>query len=374
MGFFKKIFKGVGKVFKKIGRGIKKVVGKFGKFMNRIGVVGQIAMAFILPGIGNALASGLGSMLGLQGVTGMSTLVGGASGAGGLLGSSNALLQGAGKVLQFAGKVASAPGKVFSSITNGVTSTIKEFSKTALSKMGVEGKIVEGAAESYFFGADSAASRVGTAIKAPFTEKAVLEAAAETTYEPITSDNVDEVLDDVSKLESPSISQSISTASPKDFQKNAEMVTAQTPATQDTRNYLEKGVDAGKEVLTDVYEDTMETVEAKAKKLTDPKEVAKTAFEVYRDRQSEEELAAQQAAMFGGDVIDVGIYQDPSAFLTYQTQNTVAPIQSFQTTAAYTKPMASWAQQFVYQPDVNVGAIANTSYDRFSNASYDRGF
>jgi len=364
MGFFKKIFKGVGKVFKKIGRGIKKVVGKFGKFMNRIGVVGQIAMAFILPGIGNALASGLGSMLGLQGVTGMSTLVGGASGAGGLLGSGNALLQGAGKVLQFAGKVASAPGKVFSSITNGVTSTIKEFSKTALSKMGVEGKIVEGAAESYFFGADSAASRVGTAIKAPFTEKAVLEAAAETIYEPITSDNVDEVLDDVSKLESPSISQSISTASPEDFQKNAEMVTAQTPATQDTRNYLEKGVDAGKEVLTDVYEDTMETVEAKAKKLTDPKEVAKTAFEVYRDRQSEEELAAQQAAMFGGDVIDVGIYQDPSAFLTYQTQNTVAPIQSFQTTAAYTKPMASWAQQFMQMPNVNVGAFADASYNR----------
>ena len=39
MGFFKKIFKGIGKVFKKIGRGIKKVVGKVGKFMNKIGIV-----------------------------------------------------------------------------------------------------------------------------------------------------------------------------------------------------------------------------------------------------------------------------------------------------------------------------------------------
>ena len=60
MGFFKKIFKGVGKVFKKIGKGIKKVAMKVGKFMNKIGIVGQIAMAFILPGIGAALMNGLG--------------------------------------------------------------------------------------------------------------------------------------------------------------------------------------------------------------------------------------------------------------------------------------------------------------------------
>lgn len=360
MGFFKKIFKGVGKVFKKIGRGIKKVVGKFGKFMNRIGVVGQIAMAFILPGIGNALASGLGSMLGLQGVTGMSTLVGGASGAGGLLGSGNALLQGAGKVLQFAGKVASAPGKVFSSITNGVTSTIKEFSKTALSKMGVEGKIVEGAAESYFFGADSAASRVGTAIKAPFTEKAVLDAVTETADDfqtnlieggksPIEAleDNTFKI-DAASKQRTFGIDDIQSAGLPSD-------TSAITPPPEKT---------GFKKLASDVYEDTMETVESKMESLSDPMKVAEAGFKVYRDRQSEEELAAQQAAMFGGDVIDVGIYQDPSAFLTYQAQNTVAPIQSFQPTASYTQPMASWAQQFMYQPDVNVGAFANTSYNR----------
>ena len=170
MGFLRK-------VFKKIGRGIKKAFKSFGKFMGKIGILGQVAMMFILPGIGNALASGLGSALGLQGVTGMSSLVGAAgtatSAGTGLLGSGSALLQGAGKVLQFAGKVASAPGKVFSSITKGVTSTLTEFSKTALSKMGVEGKLVEGAAESFFFGPDSATSRVGTAITSPFTEKTV---------------------------------------------------------------------------------------------------------------------------------------------------------------------------------------------------------
>ena len=47
MGFFKKIFKGIGKVFKKIGKGIKKAFKGFGKFMGKIGVVGQIAMMFI---------------------------------------------------------------------------------------------------------------------------------------------------------------------------------------------------------------------------------------------------------------------------------------------------------------------------------------
>ena len=78
--------------------------------------------------------------------------------------------------------------------------------------------------------------------------------------------------------------------------------------------------------------------------------VAKTGFEMYRDRQTEEQMAAEQAAMFGGDVIDLGIYQDPSAFVTYQAQNTISPIQTLQPMATYTKPMASWAQQFMQMP------------------------
>ena len=46
----------MGKFFKKIGKGIKKVVGKFGKFMDKIGIVGQIAMMFIpIPGLGSLM-------------------------------------------------------------------------------------------------------------------------------------------------------------------------------------------------------------------------------------------------------------------------------------------------------------------------------
>ena len=62
MGLFKKVFKGIGKVFKKIGKGVKSVFKKFGKFMNKIGIVGNIAMMFILPGIGAALAKGFGAI------------------------------------------------------------------------------------------------------------------------------------------------------------------------------------------------------------------------------------------------------------------------------------------------------------------------
>ena len=192
MGFLRK-------VFKKIGKGIKKAFSKFGKFMGKIGILGQVAMMFILPGIGNALASGLGSALGLQGVTGMSSLVGAAgtatSAGTGLLGATGAgasILQGAGKVLQFAGKVASMPGKVFSSITKGVTSTLTEFSKTALSKIAPNSTFAQGAAENFFFGADSAASRVGKAFKSPFTDEAVAKVAGEIADAPdtLTTDRV----------------------------------------------------------------------------------------------------------------------------------------------------------------------------------------
>ena len=137
MGFFKKIFRGVKKVFKKIGRGIKKGFQKFGKFMNKIGIVGQIAMMFILPMVGNALVAGMSSMLGLQGGTGLSTLAGTAATATtagtGLLGSTSALLRAAGAVVKGAGAFAKIPGNIFNSVTKG----IENFAKWGLNKVGV---------------------------------------------------------------------------------------------------------------------------------------------------------------------------------------------------------------------------------------------
>ena len=93
MGFFSKVWKGLKKGFKKIGRVVKKGFQKFGKFMDKIGILGQIAMAFILPGIGNALIGGLGSMFGFQGITSLSQL------AGNLAGSTNIFAKALGQTI-----------------------------------------------------------------------------------------------------------------------------------------------------------------------------------------------------------------------------------------------------------------------------------
>jgi hypothetical protein len=65
---FKKLFKGLKKVFKKVGKGIKKVVKGVGKVMGKIakpfqkfGIVGQIALGFIMPWAIGSVFGGLTS-------------------------------------------------------------------------------------------------------------------------------------------------------------------------------------------------------------------------------------------------------------------------------------------------------------------------
>lgn len=135
MGFFKKIFKGVKKVFKKIGRGIKKVAGKIGKFMNKIGIVGQIAMAFILPGIGAALMNGLGGAAASM----VANTFGGITGA---------IVKGAGHVLNAAHKFVTVGKNVFNTVSKGITKFVGEFGKTALNK--IPGVNIESASKNFF--------------------------------------------------------------------------------------------------------------------------------------------------------------------------------------------------------------------------------
>ncbi len=61
-----RIFKGIKKVVKKIGRGIKKVAKKVGKFVGKIiepfqklGIVGQIGLMFLMPHAAGWLWKGL---------------------------------------------------------------------------------------------------------------------------------------------------------------------------------------------------------------------------------------------------------------------------------------------------------------------------
>lgn len=135
----KKISKitGMDKVFNAIGKGLKSAFTKFGKFMNKIGVVGQIAMMFILPGIGSALMSGLASF-------------GTAAAA-----STNFLVKGLGHLAQYAHTAVSTVGNVFSNVTKGVMDTLGNFGKTLGKKMGFNTT----GADTFFGAGDSAFSR-----------------------------------------------------------------------------------------------------------------------------------------------------------------------------------------------------------------------
>jgi hypothetical protein len=120
MGFFKKIFKGVKKVFKKIGKGIKKVAMKIGKVVGKLGIVGQIGLMFILPGVGGLLAKGFGAL------------------TSGLLASGSALANGIGTILSTAGKFASTIGNAFSTVTEGISSFIGKVGGKVLEKVGLK--------------------------------------------------------------------------------------------------------------------------------------------------------------------------------------------------------------------------------------------
>ena len=182
MGFFSKIGKGIKSAFKSIGKGIKSAFKRFGKFMSKIGVLGQVALMFILPGVGNMIASAWSGIAGQTAAqvaastagqaaattaaaggattaaattTGANvaakvtetiakgsvknasaqavaakTLALGSSKATGLMAGGN-FAQGVGKLMQFTGKVVGTPGRVFSNITQGVTDTLGNFAKTA---------------------------------------------------------------------------------------------------------------------------------------------------------------------------------------------------------------------------------------------------
>lgn len=147
MGFFSKVFKSVKNVVKKIGKGIKSAFKKFGKFMGKIGILGQVAMMFILPGIGAALG---------QAFTGVANAAAAYGGVG------STVINAAGKAMQFVGKAVGTAGKVFNNVTKGVTDTLGNFAKTATNKLankiGME-NVFSDAAANFFGPGDSAFSR-----------------------------------------------------------------------------------------------------------------------------------------------------------------------------------------------------------------------
>ena len=162
MGFFKKIFKGIGKVFKKIGKSIKRAFKKVGKWFGKLGVFGQIALSFI-PGLGPML-SGLFKGLG-QGA--LRILQKGLT-AGGLGGK---VVRGASWLVDTARKVVGGVQKGFKTITSGATSFISNTTKYLGSKIPGVNKLINQAPETFFgTGGDSVLGRVGAEVTNNFND------------------------------------------------------------------------------------------------------------------------------------------------------------------------------------------------------------
>lgn len=123
MGFLSKIGKGIKSAFKKIGKGIKSAFKSIGKFMDKIGIVGQIGLSLLLPGIGSALSGMWGSVVGgLQAYSGV-----GAS-----------IVNGAGNFLNAATNIASNITKPFTTITEGVKNVVGETLKAGANALGLD--------------------------------------------------------------------------------------------------------------------------------------------------------------------------------------------------------------------------------------------
>ena len=115
MGFFSKIFKGVKKVFKKIGKGIKSAFKSVGKFMGKLGIIGQIGLGLLLPGLGGMLGSWAGT----------------------LMKSGSFIARGAGQFINAAVNIGTKIGSTFKTITEGVTSVIGETVGAVANKLGL---------------------------------------------------------------------------------------------------------------------------------------------------------------------------------------------------------------------------------------------
>ena len=142
--------------FKSIGKGIKSAFKKIGKFMGKIGIVGQLALMFTPIGaMVGSMFSGIGGAIG--------------KGIGALTKAGNPLLKGAGKILEAGAKFAKAGHAAFRTVTDGISSFIGEFSKTALKKIPGMSDLMpkylgDSASDTFFTGPNSAWSKVSETV------------------------------------------------------------------------------------------------------------------------------------------------------------------------------------------------------------------
>lgn len=119
MGIFSKIWKGIKKVAKKVGKGIKKAVYKVAEIFSKLGIVGQLIVAYYMPYALGALSSFAGGVVAKVG-TWASTLAK----------SSNIFASAVGKGMQFVIKAGKAVKTMYTSATEMLSAGVdkaKEF-------------------------------------------------------------------------------------------------------------------------------------------------------------------------------------------------------------------------------------------------------
>lgn len=174
MGLFKKLGKKLRGFFKRIGKGIKKGFQKFGKLMGKIGILGQIAMMFILPGIGSMMLKGLGSLTGLTATAGSAAATAGGLGtASGFVtaaaGSSSALAKSVAWTLKTAQRFANSPLlKPFKTVTGAINGFVKNTIGFVGQKLGLD-RIATNTKFSKFF-QDAPSKLYGKSEKSVFNE------------------------------------------------------------------------------------------------------------------------------------------------------------------------------------------------------------
>ena len=125
MGFnpfksLKKIVKKIGKGIKKIGKGIKGVMGKIMKPFAKLGIVGQIALGFIMPWAAGAIFSGFGTL------------------ATSMAASSNMFIKAAGTVMKGIHAGASAVKGAFTKVTDAISGGLETVTGKAKEMFGIK--------------------------------------------------------------------------------------------------------------------------------------------------------------------------------------------------------------------------------------------
>lgn len=153
----KKIVKKIGKGIKKIGKGLKKVMGKIMKPFAKLGIVGQIALGFIMPWAAGAVFSGLGTL----GTT--------------MAASSNIFVKAAGTVMKGIHAGASAVKGAFTKVTDAISGGLENITGKAKEMFGIKAD----ASDFVKNAPDMKEFDLGTNL----SEKAISDAAASKTVE-----------------------------------------------------------------------------------------------------------------------------------------------------------------------------------------------